>query len=1054
MDTAYTLPDALARHEATSLLLKLSEPNFQPAGQDKGAGYDFNKCLHKLFEEQAERSPDATALAFNNERLTYRQLNERANQLAHYLRKQGVKAETLVGICLERSNAMVTGLVAILKAGGAYVPLDPTYPKDRLSYMLEDAGVKLLLTEQSVLAQLQIGDARAICLDTDWQAIAAEKTDNPSNVTVPQNLAYVIYTSGSTGMPKGAMNTHEAISNRLLWMQSAYGLNETDRVLQKTPFSFDVSVWEFFWPLITGATLVVAKPDGHKNRAYLVQAIVEHKITTLHFVPSMLQIFLQEDDVQQCESIRRIISSGEALSHELQERFFAKMKGAQLHNLYGPTEAAVDVTSWECRSGDSLRVVPIGKAITNVEVRVLNDELEQVDGTQSGELYIGGIGLGRGYHNRPDLTAEKFVPNPASDAPGARLYRTGDECRYLPDGNIEYLGRLDHQVKIRGFRIEPGEIESVLADHPEVRDVVVIAREDEPGDKRLVAYVVTDPQVMPVDDLSDKQLSQWQDVWGTTYHQTKAEKDPTLNIVGWTSSYTRKPIPEEEMREWVNRTVDRILALSPTRALEIGAGTGMLLLRVAPHCARYYATDMAQGAVDYLESQITSIQKSEIKLFQRSADCFDGFEPDTFNTVIINSVAQYFPSVHYFVKVLEQAVAVTEPGGFVFIGDVRSRPLLKALHTSVQLQQSPRSLSIEQLRQRVEGSLAQERELTLDPDFFRALKSYLPKISDVAIQIKRGNYHNELTRFRYDVTLSIGGSDRMLQADSATVDWQSDEMTAASVRQLLNDTEPACLIIRRVPDARLQDSVAGVEMMDNPGSCETVGDLQDALALTSGASVDPEQIWSIGDDLPYEMNVTFSDDASNGCYDVTFVRRDGSSQQARINQAPSVSANEFFIPRWSEYANNPLRMISGSTLIPELRNHAQHNLPTHMVPSAFVLMESMPLTPNGKLDRRALPAPDQARPDLETNFVAPRTSTEEIIVGVWTEVLRIKQLGVYDNFFQVGGNSLLATQVASRLRTKFQVEVPLEAVFDITTVEGLAEFVELLIIDEIERASR
>jgi acyl-coenzyme A synthetase/AMP-(fatty) acid ligase len=299
----------------------------------------------------------------------------------------------------------------------------------------------------------------------------------------------MIYTSGSTGKPKGAMNTHEGICNRLLWMQDAYQLTPADCVLQKTPFSFDVSVWEFFWPLMAGARLVVARPGGHQDSAYLVRLIAEQRITTIHFVPSMLQIFLEEPGLERNTSLKRVICSGEALSFDLQERFFTCLD-AELHNLYGPTEAAVDVTYWACKPENGLRIVPIGRPIANTQIYILDARLQPVPIGVAGELHIGGIGLARGYHNRPELTEEKFISNHFSAEPGARLYKTGDLARYLSDGNIEYLGRIDQQVKLRGFRIELGEIESVLRQHPAVVDAVVAVREDIPGHKRLVGYVV------------------------------------------------------------------------------------------------------------------------------------------------------------------------------------------------------------------------------------------------------------------------------------------------------------------------------------------------------------------------------------------------------------------------------------------------------------------------------------------------------------------------------------------------------------------------------------
>ncbi|MFB2837167.1 amino acid adenylation domain-containing protein, partial [Floridanema evergladense] len=475
--------------------------------------FPIDQSLHQLFEEQVEKTPNAIAIVLENQQLTYRELNDRANQLANYLRSLGVGADTPVGICVERSLEMVIGLLGILKAGGAYVPLDPEYPTDRLRFMLADSSVEVLLTQQKLLNSLPEHNSQIFCLDTDWQAISQFSQENlPLNVQ-PENLAYIIYTSGSTGQPKGAMNTHKGICNRLLWMQEAYQLTTDDVVLQKTPFSFDVSVWEFFWTLLNGSRLVVAKPGGHRDSEYLVNLISQQQVTTLHFVPSMLQVFLESPNLALCESLRRVICSGEALNVDLQTKFFARL-GCELHNLYGPTEAAIDVTYWECVEQTQLDTVPIGKPIANTQIYILDQYLQPVPVGVPGELHIGGVGLARGYLNRAELTTEKFITNPFGDRGQVlgcreeefpqppRLYKTGDLARYLPDGNIEYLGRIDNQVKIRGFRIELGEIEAVLSQYPEVQAAVVIAREDNPGDKRLVAYLTTETgATLTIDEL-------------------------------------------------------------------------------------------------------------------------------------------------------------------------------------------------------------------------------------------------------------------------------------------------------------------------------------------------------------------------------------------------------------------------------------------------------------------------------------------------------------------------------------------------------------------------
>ena len=491
----------IARHFLTLLSAAIADPDcriadLQLLATDEQAQLlvDWNATarpypdttIHRLFEEEVRRSPDATALVFEGRAMSYGELNRRANQLANYLRGAGVGPEALVAVCIDRSFEMVIALLGIIKAGGAYVPVDSGYPVERQAYMIRDACAPFILTQAKFAGRMSNLDATVLALDADWNRISDQPGENLAGGAEPGHLAYVIYTSGSTGQPKGAMNTHRAVCNRLLWMQDEYSLTASDRVVQKTPFSFDVSVWEFFWPLMTGARLVLARPEGHKDPAYLVRLIREEDITTLHFVPSMLRVFLETEGARECASLKRVICSGEALSYQLQERFF-ELLDAQLHNLYGPTEAAVDVTYWACQRSSARAVVPIGRPLANTRIYILDCNMQPVPVGVPGELHIGGVQVGRGYWRRPDLTDERFVPDPFRS--GGRLYRTGDMARWLPEGAVEYLGRLDHQVKIRGFRIEPGEIEALLVQDAGVKQAIVLAREDATGDQRLVAYI-------------------------------------------------------------------------------------------------------------------------------------------------------------------------------------------------------------------------------------------------------------------------------------------------------------------------------------------------------------------------------------------------------------------------------------------------------------------------------------------------------------------------------------------------------------------------------------
>ncbi|SEF10784.1 amino acid adenylation domain-containing protein [Pseudomonas palleroniana] len=459
------------------------------AFNDTARDYPLQQTLHGLFEAQVQRTPDAIALLSDTRQLSYRTLNERANRLAHHLRELGVQPDSRVAICVERSLEMVIGLLAILKAGGGYVPLDPAYPQERLTYMLEDSAPAVVLVQEATRGLL--GEISVPVVDLEQETWQQASASNPliAGLT-PQHQAYVIYTSGSTGKPKGVINEHSAVVNRLLWMQEEYGLDASDTVLQKTPFSFDVSVWEFFWPLFTGARLVMARPGGHKDPQYLCEIIQAERVTTLHFVPSMLDVFLAHGDVSQAAGLVRVMCSGEALPGSVVRRFKQQLPASSLFNLYGPTEAAVDVTAWDCAGPVTPDNTPIGKPIANTRMYLLDEHLQPVPLGVSGELFIGGVQVARGYLNRPELTAERFLDDPFN---AGRMYRTGDVGRFLPDGNIEYLGRNDDQVKIRGLRIELGEIQARLGEFPNIQEATVLAREDVPGDKRLVAYYTGAP---------------------------------------------------------------------------------------------------------------------------------------------------------------------------------------------------------------------------------------------------------------------------------------------------------------------------------------------------------------------------------------------------------------------------------------------------------------------------------------------------------------------------------------------------------------------------------
>lgn len=1024
---------------------------FECQNRTQEANYPKDQCIHHLFEAQTQVNGERIAVDFFDWQITYKELNCRANQLANYLRHQGVKPEVLVGICLERSHYTVIGLLAILKAGGAYVPLDPSYPQESLAYRVEDAQLSIILTQKNLIGICLNSNIehhiKVICIDENWEDIDQYSQDNPISEVTPQNLAYTIYTSGSTGKPKGVQIEHQSVVNFLMSMSREPGMTATDILLAVTTLSFDIAGLEIYLPLIVGARLVIVSREVAADGTQLIEELERSRATIMQATPATWQMLLAAG--WQGNPQLKVLCGGEALTQKLATQLLEKV--GSLWNLYGSTETTIWSTIYPVKSANEK--ISIGQPIANTQIYILRqnplspeDFCRPVPMGEVGELSIGGDGVARGYLNQPKLTAEKFILDPFSHKKGARLYKTGDLARFLPDGNIEYIGRIDHQVKIRGFRIETGEIEALLLQHSRVREAIVMARERANGDKRLVAYVVPRPETqalsepISVNDSHTEQTAQWQKIWNDAYSQspTEVEEDPTFNISGWNNSYTGLPVPAPEIREWVDHTVARILSLKPQRLLEIGCGTGLLLFRIAPYCTHYCGTDITEASISYIQEQLKKQKQNlPVSLYQRAADYLEGIETENFDTVVINSVIQYFPSINYLVQVLEGLVPRLKPGSSIFIGDVRSLPLLSAFHTSVQLYQAPELLSTAQLQKRIQKRINQEKGLVIDPAFFIALKHYLPQIVDVEIQIKRGRYHNELVRFRYDVILRIG-TQVIPTINHPWLNWNQEELTLVKLRQILAETQPAILGVRHIPNARIFADVKARELLAKSDRPQSVGELRELLQQMTPDVIEPEDIWAFSQEFPYSININWSDQGTNGCFDVLF-KRQGEVFSSEFNHKIE---NSFFFKPWIAYANNPVQEDSTQQFIPQLRSFLKEKLANYMIPSNFVIMDSLPLTPNGKVDRRSLPAPNESRPILESPFIPPQNSVQEKLAEIWAQVLGIEPIGIYDNFFELGGHSLLTAQILHQVREFFDLELPLLYFFENPTIRGMEEAIK------------
>ncbi|AKJ02445.1 amino acid adenylation domain-containing protein [Archangium gephyra] len=1015
------------------------------------ADYPREHCIHELIAEHARLRPEAVALTHGQERLTYGELERRANQVAHELARLGVGPERLVGLCMERSPESIVGLLGILKAGGVYLPLDPAYPRERLRYMLRDSGATVLLTQERLLERMPSMSLSVLVLDRDREALEAHSPLPPAPPLTSANAAYVIYTSGSTGKPKGVLLSHRGLVNHATSLRHTYRLTPADRVLQCASISFDVSLEEIFPTLVSGAALVQLPFERLPSVSEFLRMVEQEALTVLNVPTAYWHEWVAEATFTRTlppPGVRLVIVGGERASPEQLSawRALTGERGGWI-NAYGPTEATITSTLFalapDSPEMDAHVGIPIGRPIANTRVYVLDRHGRPVPPGVPGELYLGGEGLARGYLGRPELTAERFVPDHLSGELGARLYRTGDLASYLPDGALRFWGRVDHQVKVRGFRIELGEIEAHLEEHPAVREAVAVVREDVAGQPRIVAYVVPESAgeawgaSVDTQALNAEQVSQWQVLYDDAYNRAADEEDAEFNTASWNSSYTGEPISDEEMKEYVDHTLARLRELEPRRALEIGCGTGLLLVRLAPHCELFTGADFAQGALRGLQRYVDRQGKNlgQIQLLHRAADDFTGIAPGSHDTVIINSVLQHFPTVDYLVKVLEGSVATVGPSGRIFVGDVRSLPLLESFALSVELFRAQDSMTVEQLLQGVQRRVAQDNELVVDPGFFLALQTHLPQIRRVDIHLKRGLLSNELSRFRYDVVLHVGEAAEPQELPTG-LDWKLGGLTVEKLRQLLKEERPERLRVTRIPNTRMRDILAVREVLERDEAPATVGELRARLQQQPALpAVHPEELWALGEEFPYSVNLCWSGGEVDGAFELRLVRHGAAPASAS-------AAQELVDPKpWRAYTNQPLLAALSRQLAPLLREYLAQSLPEYMVPAAILNLEALPRTPNGKVDRKALPAPLQSGLPRTGAVEAPRNPIEEMVAGIWAEVLGGGPFGLHDSFFELGGHSLLATQVISRVSRHFGVELPLHALFDKPTISGLAELI-------------
>ena len=926
-----------------------------------------------LFESQCLRTPNAIALVFEDESMTYAQLNAAADRLAMYLRTRGVDSNARVGIFLERSPRLVSAVLAVLKAGAAYVPLSPAHPHARLAFQVTDSGVCVVLTQRALADRLAGIDV--ICLDDPALDLHAVDDEIREPRPEPWHAAYIAYTSGSTGAPKGVIVQHRALANHLQWHHEAVPLGVSDRVLLKYDLSFDVAALELLGPLTCGASLIIAQPGGHFDTRYLVSLIRQHSVTAIDMVPSQLDMLLEDPGFATCTSLRWVTSGGEALSVSLAQRLLQTLD-ITVHNMYGPTEATIGATAYRCSTAEAPDTpnIPIGQPIANTRAYVVDETLQPVPVGVFGELLLGGVCVARGYAGRPRLTAQRFVPDPFG-APGDRLYRTGDRVRWRSDGVLEFGGRFDAQVKIRGVRVEPGEIEAALASHPGVGECAVFVRDDAPGEQHLVACIV------PIAE-------------GTEFWPCVGEHFVYDDLLYYAMTNDRPRT--DAYRAAIERVV-------PGRTvLDIGTGADAILARMcldagARHVYAVERLDFAYRAARTLLKRLRL--ESSITLLHGDVKDVRLSEPVD---VCVSEILGMIASAEGAVSILNEARRFLAPGG-----------------VSVPWRASTRMAAV-----------------TLPEDVVSG--AHLSALSEPLVERVF-----EAVGHPFDVRLAV----KNLSRECLLSDWHSFEELDFSA-----PIEAECRSVHRLEitkTARLQGLVLWLHVVVGAGlEVDALEDNTSWLpvffpAFFPGQDVEP------GDIIEAVCTRVLSDDGTKPDYRVSGRLLRGGQVALPFDYASPHHGSSFrgnpFYTRLFGNASTPVAASTTPALSArQLREHLEHLLPGAMVPSAFVTLPELPRTPGGKIDRQRLAHMASTRLMAEPAYVPPRTDLERKVSSIWQDVLGVESVGTTDNFFDLGGHSLLMMRVQSRLRELAGVDVRVVDLFRYPTVSALANHVRQL----------
>lgn len=986
--------------------------------------------IHKIFEQQVFIRPHAVALVYENAELSYEELNKLCNQVAQKLLLVGVKPKELIALYIERSFAMIFSILGILKAGCSYLPIDTEYPNDYVESIIIDSKTKYLICSELNADRKFLSYLHLTIIETTHLSVPVGGEKISVNVDL-EDTAYVIYTSGSTGKPKGVCVSHKNVVRLFKSTENLFRFNNSDVWTLFHSYAFDFSVWEILGALLYGGKLIILPYVVTRTPSQVFRMLLSHKVTVFNQTPSAFKQFLEyysSLNLRAEFTLRYIIFGGEALDIYILNSWMAKhgLDAVKLINMYGITEITVHA-SYKILSGHSEYCNSIGRPLPDLEIYIFDRRGKPLPAGAIGEIYIKGPGVAQGYLNNPNLTEQRFI---RINSDTSRVYRTGDKGRYLPNGEISYLGRIDDQIKIRGHRIELGHIEAILKSHELVRDCIATL-ESMGEDKVIFSYIVPDIKRLTHD--TDNLLLQWKSIFNSTYSDLSYSTLSHLNYVGWKSSYTNKTLSQKEMEEWVEDSVNDILTLEPKHVLEIGCGTGMVLFKLLEHCDSYTATDLSETAIHYVSAVLKEKRTSQdrLHLYIQPADDFSHLEFDKYDVVILNSVAQYFPSIDYFTNFITKITPYIARGGYCYIGDIRHFNLQKLFYSSVEYHKAADYFTVSQMKQNVSRRTVEENELLIAPSFFYKIVQNETRLTEVYTKMRDGIEINEMNKFRYNTILCY---DRVTVKKSIKK-LTFEDITLKNVETMLSKNKIKEIFISKIPNSRLQRDNAVMRLLECSHEYLSKKDLETTLFSIDDHTNDLDELIMLFKKHDFTIKIMMNLSDPTHAVDCYLLKRNNS----KVPGIPRHLLESVSMKSVDEDSNViPFKLIS-SQMTNSLKKYVASRLPLYMLPVHYFIVNHFEMTLNGKINKKALPKLDKAQSFYE--IVVPQNAIEQWVIENLQELLTVNKLSMSDCFFNIGGNSIIATQFVSRVRSELDIEMSLAYIFTNPTLAELASII-------------